>query len=223
MSNMFCNVGPVERIVRLLGAGAAMVPVISRRQPPELRKWLAVGAAAELFTAFTRFCPLNLLLGIDNCPRRGVLGSVAYRGASLVPGGRLAYGALEALGSAAGTVGGVAAGGATGVATGLASGAASTVASGATSTLKAFASDEEDDDDDDKSGDNLGMVLAAGAALAIAAGFTFAMNSSRAAHRAAAASTVRGGNGRQGATESLGATLQGALNSGTGVATNTPG
>ena len=221
MAGMFCNVGPVERIVRLLSAGAALVPVISRRQPPELRKWLAIGAAAEVFTAFTRFCPLNLVLGIDNCPRRGMLGSIAYRGASMLPGGRLAYGAVEALGSAAGTVGGAAAGGATGLATGLATGAASTVASGAASTVSAFASDE-DDDADDRSGDNLSMLITAGSALAVAAGFAFAMNSSRAAHRAAAASTVRGGNGRQPATTALAPTLQDAMQSPTGEATNAP-
>ena len=222
MSSMFCNVGPVERIVRLLGAGAAAIPVISGRQPRHVRKWLAVTAAAEVFTAFARFCPLNLILGIDNCPRRGALGTVAYRGASLLPGGRLAYGAVEALGSATRTVGGAATSAATGLAGGVAGGAASAVASGATSAAKAFASGE--DDDDDASGDNFSMLLAAGAALAIAAGFSFAMNSTRAARQAAAAATVRGGgDARRPATDSLAPTLRTAMDSPTGEATNSPG
>ena len=220
MASMFCNVGPVERIVRLAAAGAAAVPVINGRQPPQVRKWLAIGAIAELFTAFSRFCPLNLLLGIDNCPRRGVVGSIAYRGASLVPGGRLAYGALEALGSAAGTVGGAAAAVPVGVAKGVVGGAASGVASGATSAAKAFASEEEDDDEP---GDNVSMLIAGFGALAIAAGMSFALNSTRTAQRAAAASTVRPSSAGAGATESLGATLRGAMNAPEREASNTPG
>ena len=73
---MFCNVGPVERLVRLLLAGAATVPVLAGRQSPRFRRRAAIAAAAELFTAATRFCPANALLGINNC-RRGAPGRVA--------------------------------------------------------------------------------------------------------------------------------------------------
>ncbi len=70
---MLCNVGPVERIVRLLLAGAAAVPVLSGRQSPRFRRAASVAAAAELFTAVTRFCPANALLRIDNCRGPGLL------------------------------------------------------------------------------------------------------------------------------------------------------
>lgn len=74
---MFCNIGPVERIVRLLLAGAAAVPVISGRQSPEFRRWAAIAAGAELFTAVTRFCPANAMFGINRCQGPGLVRRLA--------------------------------------------------------------------------------------------------------------------------------------------------
>ena len=217
MASVFCNVGPVERIVRLLAAGAAAVPVLNRRQPENFRKWLAIASVAEVVTAYTRFCPLNLLLRINNCHRHGMLGAAV----SALPGAGLASGAVERMRSAgsggAGAAGEMVSNAASNVASGVASGASMAAAGGA-SVLGALAASEEDDDEP---GDNFSVLIAGVGALAIAAGFTFALNSTRTARVAAARSTVRT-DGRQPAVQSLGTTLQGAINSPTGESSNAP-
>ncbi|MBI2393403.1 MAG: DUF2892 domain-containing protein [Deltaproteobacteria bacterium] len=59
------NVGPTERKLRFAGsvaAGAAalLVPELGRSRIP-----LGIVSAELMFTAITRFCPMNALLGID--------------------------------------------------------------------------------------------------------------------------------------------------------------
>jgi len=65
---MNCNVGPRERIIRL-ASGMALGAVAAGR-PMAAWKRIALGAVAavEVITATTRYCPVNQLLGIDNCP-----------------------------------------------------------------------------------------------------------------------------------------------------------
>jgi len=67
---MTCNVGPRERIIRL-ASGMAIGTAAAGRQMA-LWKRLALGAVAvaQIVTATTRYCPVNQLFGIDNCPER---------------------------------------------------------------------------------------------------------------------------------------------------------
>lgn len=86
MAGLLCNVGPIERVVRLLLAGASAVPVLSGRQPQSFRRSMAALAGAELLSAYTRFCPASAALGINHCRREGILGAVAKRATSALPG-----------------------------------------------------------------------------------------------------------------------------------------
>jgi len=65
---MNCNVGPRERIIRL--ASGMALGALAAGRPMTAWKRIALGAvaAAEVITATTRYCPVNKLLGIDNCP-----------------------------------------------------------------------------------------------------------------------------------------------------------
>jgi len=61
------NVGPNERWIRL-GAGMATgIVAAAAPMPRTLRGLLLVTAGAGMLTALTRFCPINAMLGINNC------------------------------------------------------------------------------------------------------------------------------------------------------------
>ncbi len=65
---MKCNVGPRERIARFaIGAGTGIAALTV---PMSTWKRVALGAvaAAEITTAAVRYCPVNQVIGVDNCP-----------------------------------------------------------------------------------------------------------------------------------------------------------
>jgi hypothetical protein len=65
---MRCNVGPRERVIRLAAGMATAAIALSRPMSPWKRVGLGSVAAAEIITAITRYCPVNQLVGMDNCP-----------------------------------------------------------------------------------------------------------------------------------------------------------
>lgn len=64
---MKCNVGNMDRSIRMgLGLGALTVGVFGRLNKP-LRATALVFGAMELFTAASRYCPVSDLLGVNTC------------------------------------------------------------------------------------------------------------------------------------------------------------
>jgi hypothetical protein len=60
-------VGTNERWIRL-GAGMATgIVAAAAPMPRTLRGALLVAAGAQMLTALTRYCPVNAMLGINNC------------------------------------------------------------------------------------------------------------------------------------------------------------
>ncbi len=63
--HMNCNVGSNERVVRLsLGIAAAAGAIFAKGM---WRIPLALAGVSGIATGLTRYCPVNRLLGIDNC------------------------------------------------------------------------------------------------------------------------------------------------------------
>ncbi len=67
---MTCNVGPRERIIRL--ASGMALGAVAAGKPMSTWKRIGLGAVAvaQIVTATTRYCPVNQLFGIDNCPEQ---------------------------------------------------------------------------------------------------------------------------------------------------------
>ncbi|MFD0713498.1 DUF2892 domain-containing protein [Paenibacillus sp. GCM10027626] len=58
---MKCNVGKTERVIRIsIGAIIVLVGLY-------YRSWWGLVGLAPIITGATRYCPLNTLLGINNC------------------------------------------------------------------------------------------------------------------------------------------------------------
>lgn len=58
---MKCNVGKTEQVIRI-GSGAIIVLM-----GLYYRSWWGIIGLAPIITGATRYCPLNALLGINNC------------------------------------------------------------------------------------------------------------------------------------------------------------
>ncbi|MHC1764830.1 MAG: DUF2892 domain-containing protein [Verrucomicrobiia bacterium] len=74
---MECNVGGLDRAIRIAVSTAALGFASSRVVNPGWRVALAAFAAGEAFTALSRYCPVNQALGIDTChgDKAALLGS----------------------------------------------------------------------------------------------------------------------------------------------------
>jgi len=69
---MQCNVGPNEQLARLaLGCGTIGAALMARSRAGRLA--LGTIGLAELYTGLTRYCPMNALLGVNNCAESGRL------------------------------------------------------------------------------------------------------------------------------------------------------
>jgi hypothetical protein len=56
-----CNVGETEQVLRIaVGSAVVMTGLLNK-------KWWAVLGLAPIVTGAIRYCPLNAVLGIDNC------------------------------------------------------------------------------------------------------------------------------------------------------------
>jgi hypothetical protein len=60
---MNCNVGKTEQIVRISVGGAILL------LGGAYRSWWGLIGLAPLLTGSLRYCPLNKMLGIDNCQK----------------------------------------------------------------------------------------------------------------------------------------------------------
>lgn len=82
---MECNVGPRERVARfgLAGLTALAALIVPGKW---LRRVLGFATLAEATMAYTKYCPINAILGINNCgtaPQQDIEASAPiYAGAS---------------------------------------------------------------------------------------------------------------------------------------------
>jgi hypothetical protein len=60
---MNCNVGKTEQVIRIfIGVGIILLGLA-------YRNWWGLLGLAPILTGATRYCPVNTVLGIDNCKK----------------------------------------------------------------------------------------------------------------------------------------------------------
>lgn len=64
---MKCNVGGIDRIIRIVAGIALLVVAFAAPIGTTWQIVVLVIAAVALVTAFVRFCPANALFGINTC------------------------------------------------------------------------------------------------------------------------------------------------------------
>ncbi|MEX1029435.1 MAG: DUF2892 domain-containing protein [Paenibacillaceae bacterium] len=61
---MNCNVGKTEQVIRVTAGAIIILGGLYKRN------WWGIVGLAPIITGATRYCPLNSVLGIDNCKVR---------------------------------------------------------------------------------------------------------------------------------------------------------